>query len=280
MVSVISPISQNFIESSLNSLVNDALTLPRSDVHDPGPRFIFSSRYRDLLANDRTGYARTANLGPLANVSPDSLGGKLSSNQTGTSKPTRVEMKQNPSVVRFVQPKRFVQDKTMGGTDFHFFSDENLRNLDVMTITIEGSTGNLDYRNGDPDSQIQALNRLHSFHNLLSLTEEGMLIKGSDRVMKNMMTFTITSLLFPAPFIFDGFVSKRMEFSEDAQDPFARRYSLEFIVTATPTSLASINAALANHDERALANLPTELAAPGTLAGLQQVLNSYSPSFP
>lgn len=257
MVSVISPLTEGAIESALN-LTN--LYGTGSDVVDADRfEFIFSSRYRDLLRrSDNSQQAQWAlRHGPQANVSSSSPGGSL----VGVPKSAGadlgpVKMPLNPTIVRFTQPKRYVVEKTMGGTDFHFFSDMNYRDMDIMTISIEGSTGNLNVYSDNPYEAEEAEKRLRAFHSLLALTEEGMLIQGSDRVMRNVMTFTMQSVIHSSVYMFEGFFTKRMEFAESADSPYSRKYVLEFIVLDTPSSVAAINSLSAPQYAPSPTNVP------------------------
>lgn len=140
-----------------------------------------------------------------------------------------INMAINPRSVQFNRPKRMTQKKTPTGTVLTHWTDRRGRNGDLLTLTFEGSTGNIDMRGSDgsgPDTG--AAYKLQVWHNLWLLTQEPVLI--GDRLL-NEAIITYTSPLMRVPIEFRGQFAREMTFTETADKPHSRDYSMEFIVT-------------------------------------------------
>lgn len=150
---------------------------------------------------------------------------------TPQSELTYVSMLVNPSSLKITQPKRKTRMDTLGGTRWLHFTDRAGSNLDVMTISMSGSTGTISARGGQDNQTIAMINRrLLVWSNLYKLTLEPPSVTGLDRVLTNEIRLQIASNLFPMQFDFIGHFDAAMEYGEDANKPNSVDYSLTFIV--------------------------------------------------
>jgi hypothetical protein len=142
--------------------------------------------------------------------------------------------------VRWDQPKRFVKKDTQTGSLFLFFSDQNGQNNDILTLTFAGSTGNIDPRSTDPTTAAQNAQKLQIWHQLYALTRQPMYYTLGGTTYQNNFYIIYDTVLIPFPLRFIGFFSKVMDFTEDAEHPFARNYSMQFTVVSTNPSLDNL----------------------------------------
>jgi hypothetical protein len=158
-----------------------------------------------------------------------------------------IAMAVNPQSIRWDQPKRFAKKDTQTGSLFLFFSDQAGENNDILTLTMQGTTGNIDTRainSSEPSAKshaIQNRNKLIIWHKLYNLSRQPMYYTdNSGEVFQNNFYIIYRTLLMPFELRFVGFFSKVLEFTENATDPFKRDYTLQFTVTSTDPPLSDL----------------------------------------
>jgi hypothetical protein len=159
-----------------------------------------------------------------------------------------IAMAVNPNSIRWDQPKRFAKKDTQTGSLFLFFSDNAGENNDILTLTMSGTTGNIDVRalnnqqNHVKGHAIQNRNKLLIWHKLYNLTRQPMFFKNSRNgtVKQNNFYIIYRTLLMPMEIRFVGFFSKVLDFTENAMDPFKRDYTMQFTVVQTDPPLSQL----------------------------------------
>jgi len=172
-----------------------------------------------------------------------------------------ITMAVNPKSVRFTQPKRFVKKDVRNGSVFFHFTNSKGQNNDILTMTFQGNTGNIDLggsvnvseRNPsamqsgtaiDAQNRIEqdtgALRKLMVWLNLYSLSREPMIFTHNGSIVENEFRITYVSQVIPQPIDFIGFFSKVIEFEENAAKPNSRDYNFEFTVTRTEPDLDDV----------------------------------------
>lgn len=154
----------------------------------------------------------------------------------------KIVMAVNPKSIRFEQGKRFTKKNTLSGTVFYHFTNNRGQNNDTLQLTFRGNTGNIDRRGSiDPQaplgasaSNTGAIEKLLTWHDLYLMTREPMYL-GSG--IKNIFTISYISPLMPFAIDFKGFFTKVLEFEENAEKPFSREYTMQFIVQETHPDL-------------------------------------------
>ncbi len=160
---------------------------------------------------------------------------------TPQSELTYISMLVNPSSLKIAQPKRKARMDTLGGTRWLHFTDRAGSNMDVMTISMSGSTGTISARGGQDDYTVAMINRrLLVWSNLYKLTLETPYVTGLDRVLTNEIRLQIASNLFPMPFEFVGHFDAAMDYGEDANKPNSVDYSLTFIVERVEPDMETV----------------------------------------
>lgn len=135
-----------------------------------------------------------------------------------------VSMHLNAHTVTFQQGKRYARLDSISGTDYHHFLNANHENNDVLTVSFQGSTGNIDHR-----SQFAAKRR-EIILDLRDLTLEAKLYTLNGKLRHNRFYVSYTSKLFNTTITLVGMFSKAMDVNERAEKPFSSDYSMEFIV--------------------------------------------------
>lgn len=136
-----------------------------------------------------------------------------------------VELPLNPRSVAFDQPKRFVKKDTRTGSVFFHFTDPDGRNQDLLTLTFEASTGNIDPRTAE------GLENHLRWLNLYAMSREPVrLLDGSENVIR----CAFSSRAMPFPVDFSGFFKSVVKFTETGARPNSFDYTFEFQVTAAP----------------------------------------------
>lgn len=159
-----------------------------------------------------------------------------------------IEMMVNPNSITFKQPKRIVKRDTQEGSIWFHFSNSKGENNDILTIDFKGSTGNLDIRsdiNTDTESVFStrlgtntgANKKLAIWHNLWQLTREPILLEDNTR---NEFQIIYASVAIPLQIALLGHWSSVLEFSETADKPFSRDYTMSFTVEEVVPSLDEI----------------------------------------
>jgi hypothetical protein len=150
----------------------------------------------------------------------------------GLTKDTAViSMAVNPQSISWTQPKRIARKDTMQGTTFFHFLNKSNQDIDILTMDFRGTTGNIDLN--DPNN----IQKLQTWHSLYNLTREPQLI--GDSIINDIYIGYYTKL-FPMKITLIGFFSKVMDFTENAEKPNSRDYSMAFTVKRTSPSLDTI----------------------------------------
>lgn len=149
-----------------------------------------------------------------------------------------IEMAVNPNSISFKQSKRIVKKDTQDGSVFFHFTNSKGENNDILNVTFKGNTGNLDLRSDitsdkgsfstQSGSNTGAGKKLIIWQNLWALTREAMLLKDG---VRNEFMIIYSSIGIPVQISLIGHYSEVLEFSENAQKPFSRDYSMSFTVT-------------------------------------------------
>jgi len=155
-----------------------------------------------------------------------------------------IEMSVNPNSISFRQPKRITKRDTLEGSVFFHFTNSKGENNDILTMEFRGNTGNLDLR-GDLNtdtgvfSTIGGTNtgankKLAIWQNLWQLTRGPILL--DDNTLNEFM-INYNSIGIPVPIALIGHYNAVLEFTESADKPFSRDYSLQFTVQEITPSL-------------------------------------------
>jgi len=261
-MSLLAPISAGAIDAALNSLVHGA-TGPQGANEDPRTPFVFSSRLRQLLLAKNTdrlaeqgkAQIQTTLLAQNPGVSFGAISAiasqtsqAVAANQAATQPVSDmanslvrampyVSCELNPNSIEFDQPKRYTRQDTQRGTVFYHFTNDKGQNNDLLTIRMQGNTGNLSLRGRTPEDRARSVRRLDVWHNLYQLTREAMLLSDGS---PNVFTIDYASALFPVPIRFEGFFTQVLKFSENAKKPNSRDFSMEFVVQATSPDLNTL----------------------------------------
>lgn len=247
MPSFISPLTDGAIESALTRLVNASTSsIDGANAEDPRSPLIFSSEARRRFSKSNTvdGVQRVTT---LAEIQRQTSGGQLVSETFSYVRPanngvrddsgalkgadTNVTMLLNPKTISFKQPKRYTRQDTMNGSIIHHFTNSKGQNNDLLTISMQGNTGNIS-QVGSLEDAMQARNRLLAWHNLYALTHEQVLCTDNDGLpFENKFYITYVSALFPIEVTFTGIFTEVLEFSDSGTKPNSRDYSLSFLVS-------------------------------------------------
>jgi len=158
-----------------------------------------------------------------------------------------IEMAVNPNSINFRQPKRITKRDTQEGSVFFHFTNSKGENNDILTLDFRGNTGNLDIR-GDVTTDrglfstqggynTGANRKLLIWHNLWALTREAMLLDDNTR---NEFLIMYASVGIPVQIYLIGHYSNVLEFSENADKPFTRDYSMSFTVQEVVPPLSEL----------------------------------------
>ena len=178
-----------------------------------------------------------------------------------------IALRVNPHVVQFNQPKRITKRNTQGGTVFFHWSDLNGLNNDILELAFKGRTGNIRTKQSIPGSGNPSATGLQDAGNVLSggvTSTPGTPNQGAAKLLlwsrlytltrvpvvdpstklRNVFEITYRSPLLPRAFVFYGFFSKVLDFSETAEQPWLVEWAMNFTVQATQPSLDVITAYL------------------------------------
>lgn len=162
-----------------------------------------------------------------------------------------ISMSMNPQSVSFDQAKRTTERNTIGGKCFFHWADSKGRNLDLLKLTLSGETGALSglgknagtqretttFKLGnapDPRAQLNARNWARFY----ALTADPQ--TDPDTYQQNVFEITYKSLLIPYVKFF-GFFTTVLKFTDDAQNPFSKKWNVAFTVTGTDPDLTQLN---------------------------------------
>lgn len=160
-------------------------------------------------------------------VSADSTkteGWSFSSTEREENK-TTFSLVQNPHTVTFKRPKRHKKQDTMGGSVIYYFSNKKGSNMDLMTLSFQGNSGNL-----DPDSE-SGQSAIIALHNLVAISQESDVYQSADGPKENVFSITYVSNFVSTPIVLQGYFPEMVELTEDAKKPNSRNYAFSFVVT-------------------------------------------------
>lgn len=279
MASSISPFTSGAIDSLLSSVLNPATGGgSASNADDPRVPYLLTSTMRQQLLSktaDRLEDLQTQlngaadarktlnNVGILQQKALTSIGitdaqiaqqiEDLSGQMDGAMPEIFLEI--NPKSVVPVQPKRFTRQDTMGGTDFHHFTDKKGYNNDVLTLSFAGNTGNIAIdKNQDPEARDRATKRISILHNLYQLTREPRLLLPAGTT--NIISITFQSMAFPIPIQFDGFFPRVLDYALSAEKPNSVEWKFDFIVQATTPDLNTLTQTIMDFVKQQTVALP------------------------
>jgi len=166
-----------------------------------------------------------------------------------------IKMSVNPNSASFSQTKRTsTGKKTIGGTTFFHWADKTGRNLDPLVITFQGETGAISGLGATSQQQDNtSLIRVNgvtkgtraelngrNWARLYTLTAQPQI--NPETFKPTLWTIRYRSLLFP-DVLFSGFFNNVLQFTDDAANPFSKKYSMVFTVTeeTSPNILELIN---------------------------------------
>lgn len=188
-----------------------------------------------------------------------------------------IAMAVNPQSIKWDQPKRFTKKDTQTGALFLFFSDNAGENNDILTLTISGTSGNIDTRGlANSDDTVNSHARQNSqklliWHRLYNLSRQPVYYKdNTGTTYQNNFYIIYRTMLIPFELRFIGFFSKVLEFTEDATDPFKRNFTMTFTVTSTDPPLTDLI-------RFATSSIPPPLQ-PNTPGAVTQNIDGYPPN--
>jgi hypothetical protein len=158
----------------------------------------------------------------------------------------------NPRSIRFAQGKRFSKQDTMAGSVYHHFSNEAGENNDILELAFEGNTGQIvvpgpidagsikSFEAIQSAGEDNAYKHLQTWHSLYALTREPMYFEENNKKVRNQFFIAYHTHLFPLPVTFTGFFKEVLTFSESADKPRSRDYSMGFIVEDVSPSMNDI----------------------------------------
>ena len=239
MTSIFTPVTEGAISSILSAVSNGGPGQSSNGEHRVPMEFTSTFRRRNLQQQERDDVSRRTE--SLAASVPTELGG-------GALPPARyphfqdltgqlngamsvIRMKVNPHTIEISEDKRYGTQETMEGNVFHHFTNSKGQNNNLATITFQGNTGDISGQGASKKERLESLSRLKIFHELWQLTREPMsLIDVTGYMERNRFYITIVSPALPVPVEFIGFFTEVLKWSESAEKPFSKDYSMSFIV--------------------------------------------------
>jgi hypothetical protein len=171
-----------------------------------------------------------------------------------------IEMGVNPNSITWKQPKRITKRDTQEGSVFFHFTNSKGENNDILTMEFRGNTGNInlssvitppnEFLNVSSGNDTGAAKKLLVWHNLWALTREPMLLEDN--------TINEFLIMYSSPVIVEeimliGFFSSVLDWSDTAEKPFSRDYSMSFtvqqIVPPINELMATVSSVAFNPDE-------------------------------
>ena len=162
-----------------------------------------------------------------------------------------IEMAVNPNSITWKQPKRIVKRDTQAGSVFFHFTNDRGENNDILNMDFKGNTGNINLlSNLIPSIGItQASNDTGSYrkaitwHNLWNLTREKMLLE--DNTI-NEFLIIYNSVIITSEIMLVGFFSSVLDWTDSADKPNSKDYSMSFTVQQVEPPLDFIVSELGN----------------------------------
>lgn len=161
----------------------------------------------------------------------------------------------NATRIVFDMPKRTIEKPTRGGTIVYHCTNKPGQNNDLLTLTLEGNSGNIDTSSvsitdeqraeaevlGIPQPQVDqetgATANLLAFQNLLLLTMEPVLLPD---MTENMVTISLATPVMPQSIDFYGSFKTALRFEMSAEDPNSQDWSVDFRVMSTNPPLEQV----------------------------------------
>lgn len=158
---------------------------------------------------------------------------------------TVIEMAVNPNSISWRQPKRITKRDTQEGSIFFHFTNSKGQNNDILTMDFRGNTGNINMLSDMSGSgaitasgiNTGAIKKSIIWHNLWNLTREPMLLE--DKTINEFM-IVYSSIIMPLDIMLIGFFSNVLEWSDLADKPFSKDYSMSFTVQEVVPPLETI----------------------------------------
>jgi len=167
----------------------------------------------------------------------------------GTGEFPVIEMAVNPNSISWKQPKRFTKRDTQEGSIFFHFTNSKGQNNDILTMDFRGNTGNINLvssmltgsnkQAGDTGAAKKSL----IWHNLWSLTREPILL--NDNTINEFMVI-YSSIIIPEEIMLVGFFSSVLEWTDSADKPFSKDYSMSFTVQQVVPPLEDLMTTISN----------------------------------
>jgi hypothetical protein len=147
----------------------------------------------------------------------------------------------NPSSIQWTQAKRIQRQDVRNGTVFTHFMNTAGQDIDILELTLSGTTGNIDLREETfaafATQPVAARRKLQVWHNLYALTREPRLIPPN---IVNKQTIRMQTKLFPGTIRLSGFYSSVLQFTESADAPNSVDWTMNFTVQDTTPDLNEI----------------------------------------
>ena len=150
----------------------------------------------------------------------------------------------NPQQIQFQQAKRIQKQDTIGGSIYFHFSNKYGQNNDILTLNLSGTTGNVDPRAIQREigmdlnaktTRTGAKDNLVAWLKFYKMTLDPIVDMATHTT--NLVTMSYASALFQKKISFHGFFANVLQFSETAQEPFQRQWSVNFTVQNTDPPL-------------------------------------------
>lgn len=153
---------------------------------------------------------------------------------TGPTYLETIKMLMNPKVIGYDRPKRIAKRDVLNGSVFFHFTDDNGRNSDVLTLSFQGNTGNIDIIDAAGEEETGGFANLVAWHNLLALADEPMRLADGT---KNLIRIDLASRIFRLKLAFFGHFGSNLAFEESASKPNSVDYNFQFVVHRTSPDL-------------------------------------------
>jgi len=180
-----------------------------------------------------------SSFGTLAGTTQEALSNISKAERKKFTGSSTIEMAVNPNSITWRQPKRIVKRDVQNGSIFFHFSNSKRQNNDILTMEFRGNTG---YMNIDADANKNgintgAYNKLLLWHNLWNLTREAIYLEDGT---PNEFYIMYSSRAIPINMLLVGFFSGVLEWTDSADKPFSKDYSMGFTVTNTIPSIDAL----------------------------------------
>lgn len=161
-----------------------------------------------------------------------------------------IEMAVNPNSISWKQAKRVTKRDVQDGSIFFHFTNKNGENNDILTMDFRGNTGNINLLTNLAQTGItQASNdtgayrKALTWHNLWNLTRERVLL---DDNTINEFLIVYNSTIITSEIMLIGFFSNVLEWTDSADKPNSKDYSMSFTVQQVEPPLDFIVSELAS----------------------------------